>query len=99
MCGLGKPRRLAPPPGSRLREHNRAHLDFGNGATSSATEFAPAAVPEGYTRIVAPTLAQIPPGGDVIRCQYVLAPLDRDMDVLDVRGYQSKGGIIRSRTR
>jgi hypothetical protein len=51
----------------------------------------PARVP-GYTRIVAPVVADLQPGDDRMECQYVLAPFDRDMDVLDVTGYQSKYG-------
>jgi hypothetical protein len=62
------------------------------GAATSAPEFSPPPVPEGYTRIVAPVIEGIEPGGDAIKCQYVLTPFDRDMDVLDIQGYQSKGG-------
>jgi hypothetical protein len=32
----------------------------------------------------------VPPGGDVTHCQYLAAPLDRDMDILGVLGYQSQ---------
>lgn len=51
----------------------------------------PAALP-GYTRVVAHTIQGIPPGGDVTKCQYLMAPLDHDVDVDDVVGYQSKFG-------
>jgi hypothetical protein len=37
-------------------------------------------------------VTDIQPGQDVTRCQYVMAPLDRDMDVLDISGAQSKWG-------
>src|SRR5689334_14290530 len=46
----------------------------------------------GYVRIFAKTIENIPPGGDVTKCQYLMPPLDRDMDVEDVVGYQSKFG-------
>ncbi|MET0339524.1 MAG: hypothetical protein ABW252_00905 [Polyangiales bacterium] len=46
----------------------------------------------GYTRLVAPVIKDIKPGQDVLRCQYIQAPLDRDIDVIDVTGHQSEGG-------
>jgi len=46
----------------------------------------------GYVRIAAKTIKNIPPGGDITKCQYVMPPLDEDMDVEDVVGYQSKFG-------
>lgn len=49
-------------------------------------------VPDGYKRVIAPVVEDVPPGGDVLLCQYVMAPFDRDMDVLDVKGFQSKYG-------
>jgi hypothetical protein len=60
--------------------------------SGSSAEFSPPPPADGYTRIVAPIIEAIAPGGDVVKCQYVLAPFDRDMDVLDITGYQSKGG-------
>jgi hypothetical protein len=62
------------------------------GKTAGAAEFAPPPPPPGYTRIVAPDVTGIEAGGDAIKCQYVLTPFDRDMDVLDISGYQSLGG-------
>lgn len=59
---------------------------------TATSEFAPPPAPEGYTRITAPVIDGIGPAGDVLRCQYVLAPFDRDVDVLDIQGYQSQGG-------
>jgi hypothetical protein len=47
---------------------------------------------EGYTRFVAPVVKSLQPGTDVMHCQYIQAPLDRDIDILDVQGYQSEGG-------
>jgi hypothetical protein len=57
-----------------------------------AAEFSPPAPEAGYTRYTAPSIPDLEPGADVMRCQYILAPFDRDMDVLDVSGYQSRGG-------
>ena len=45
---------------------------------ASADQFAPPAVADGYTRVVAPTISGIQPGGDVLKCQFVLAPFDRE---------------------
>lgn len=61
-------------------------------AEQTATAFDPPPPPEGYTRIVAPIVTGIEPGADVIHCQYVTAPLDHDVDILDVGGAQSAGG-------
>jgi hypothetical protein len=41
---------------------------------------------------VAPVVTAIAPGADMMFCQYIQAPLDRDIDILDVQGYQSKDG-------
>ncbi|HVU05083.1 MAG TPA: hypothetical protein VHE30_25210 [Polyangiaceae bacterium] len=60
--------------------------------TTETTTFEVPPLKAGYTRIVAPVVEGIEAGGDSIQCQYVLEPFDRDMDVLDVVGYQSKGG-------
>jgi len=54
--------------------------------------FNPPPAKAGYTRIVAPVMANLAPGSDVMYCQYIQAPLDRDMDILDVTGYQSTAG-------
>ncbi|HEX7672273.1 MAG TPA: hypothetical protein VF395_21905 [Polyangiaceae bacterium] len=59
---------------------------------SGAEAFNPAPPPAGYTRITAATVKDVPPGGDVTYCQYVMPPLDHDVDVLAVSGYQSKFG-------
>ncbi len=47
---------------------------------------------DGYTRFVAPVVKGIAPGSDLTHCQYIQAPLDRDIDVMDAEGYQSEGG-------
>jgi hypothetical protein len=62
--------------------------------TSSAQSgaFNPPAVAEGYTRLVPTDVPTVAPGDDVTYCQYVMAPLDHDVDVLDVMGYEGKGG-------
>lgn len=57
-----------------------------------APGFKPPAAADGYTRIVAPVVEGLAPGSDVTYCQYVHGPFDTDMDVLDVGGYQSRGG-------
>jgi len=55
------------------------------------TGFTPPPVAAGYTRIVAPDVT-VDTGGDVMFCQYVQGPLDHDVDILDVRGFQSAFG-------
>lgn len=54
--------------------------------------FTPPAPAEGYTRYVGPVIHAVPPGGDVMYCQWVSNPFDHDVDVLDLTGYQSKFG-------
>ena len=62
------------------------------GESSQPGAFKPPSVPEGYTRFISPTVEAVPPGGDVTYCQYVMAPLDHDVDVLGVSGAQSRFG-------
>ena len=62
------------------------------GGPSPSTSFNPPAEPEGYTRLTAKTVHAVEPGADVTYCQYIMAPFDRDMDILDVGGYQSGFG-------
>jgi hypothetical protein len=59
---------------------------------AEADGFSPPPPAAGMTRIVTPTVHDVQPGGDVMYCQYVLAPFDRDMDILSVGGYQSRMG-------
>jgi len=50
------------------------------------------AATEGYQRFETTTVKNVAPGSDVTYCQYVMAPADHDMDIIDVRGYQSELG-------
>jgi hypothetical protein len=59
---------------------------------ASSGAFNPPKLLDGYIRLRANTITDIPPGGDVTHCQYAMAPLDRDMDVMDVQGTQSAFG-------
>ena len=61
----------------------------GGGTTEG---FNPPPARAGYTRIVSPVVKGIRPGEDLTLCQYVQAPLDRDIDILDAEGYQSAFG-------
>jgi hypothetical protein len=54
--------------------------------------FAPPPPSPGYTRLVSKTVAAIQPGQDITHCQYIMAPVDHDVDILGVLGYQSKFG-------
>ena len=62
----------------------------------SAGGFTPPKLLEGYTRLVANTIPDIPAGADVTHCQYAMAPLDRDMDILSMiycgEFYQTRSG-------
>jgi hypothetical protein len=60
--------------------------------TASAKVFDPPPARSGFTRFVAPVMENLAAGTDTMYCQYVQAPLDHDVDVLDVEGYQSLGG-------
>jgi hypothetical protein len=63
------------------------------GATGKVVEaFNPPPPADGYTRIVAPVIKGLEPGADRMYCQYVLAPFDHDVDVIDTGGYQSRYG-------
>jgi hypothetical protein len=62
------------------------------GKHGSPEAFDPPPPRSGYTRFVPPVMENLAAGTDTMYCQYVQAPLDRDMDVLDVQGYQSLGG-------
>jgi hypothetical protein len=54
--------------------------------------FAPAALQPGYVRFVTPVIPQIDSGADVMWCQWVAGPSDKDQEVVDVTGEQSKYG-------
>jgi hypothetical protein len=64
----------------------------GGGPGPGTSGFNPPAAPEGYTRLTAKTVKGIESAADVTYCQYIMAPFDRDMDVLDIGGYQSTFG-------
>jgi hypothetical protein len=61
-------------------------------STPPSGQFAPPPPAAGYTRIVAPMVSAVAPGADVMFCQYIQGPLDHDVDILDVQGYQSNFG-------
>lgn len=68
-------------------------LGCGSGQGSSGPQgFNPPPPEAGYTRLKAETVKDVPPGGDVTYCQYVMAPLGHDVDVLAMAGYQSAFG-------
>jgi hypothetical protein len=73
---------------------NRAKPPSGKPAAtvSESTAFDPGPVEDGYTRFTAKTIKGVEPGGNVTYCQYVMAPTDHDVDVLDVTGAQSEIG-------
>lgn len=52
--------------------------------------FNPPPAPSGYTRLVAPLIEGIEPGTDVQFCQIIYGAQDRDLDILDVKGFQSR---------
>jgi hypothetical protein len=62
------------------------------GEPSTAGAFTVPAVASGYTRLTATTITDIMPGADATYCQYLMAPVDYDMDIVDTRGAQSKYG-------
>ncbi|MDB4936519.1 MAG: hypothetical protein JWP87_3491 [Labilithrix sp.] len=51
----------------------------------------PAAGPD-ETRLFAPLVDEIPAGGDVTWCTYIANPFEREVDVVQSRGFQSKFG-------
>ena len=63
-----------------------------NDPSSGTGAFNPGPAAEGYTRLTAQTIHGVKPGDDVTFCQYLMAPFDHDVDVLDVEGAQSKFG-------
>jgi hypothetical protein len=75
-CSSSPADQLSPPPG-------------GSGTPDGFNPPPPAA---GYTRLVSPIVPGVKPGEDLTVCQYLQAPLDRDLDILDAQGYQSAYG-------
>ncbi|HEX4337325.1 MAG TPA: hypothetical protein VH062_15520 [Polyangiaceae bacterium] len=59
---------------------------------AQSTTFNPPAAADGYTRFSSKTVKDVLPGGDATYCQYVMAPTDHDIDVMDVTGVQSEIG-------
>jgi hypothetical protein len=64
----------------------------GEGTVGLPTAFDPGPVVDGYTRYSMKKVEAIGPGDDVTYCQYVTAPFDHDVDIVDVTGAQSKLG-------
>lgn len=60
--------------------------------SSSDVTFTPPALEAGFTRLQPDGLKGIEPGQDVTHCQYAMAPVDHDVDIVDVTGGQSKYG-------
>ncbi|HMJ14104.1 MAG TPA: hypothetical protein VK524_21955, partial [Polyangiaceae bacterium] len=58
---------------------------------SDSKGFDPPPPEQGYERVVAP-IVTTSPGDDVMHCQYVVAPFDRDLDIIDMKGWQSEFG-------
>jgi hypothetical protein len=60
--------------------------------TTPSAGFNPPPAAEGYRRLVAATIPDIQPGGDVTYCQYVMPSFDHDVDIIDLTGHQSHYG-------
>jgi hypothetical protein len=54
--------------------------------------FNPPDAAPGYTRFVSPVIQGIKPGTDAMWCQFVAVGADKDIDVVDITGVQSKYG-------
>jgi hypothetical protein len=68
-------------------------------AASSSTDepafiagFSPPAAAPNEVRLVAPLVTNIPASGDLTWCTYIANPFDREVDVVQSRGFQSKFG-------
>jgi hypothetical protein len=90
-CGSSSDLRDDTQPSDPSMHADSTHAGVGHGTTTAGV-FAPPPPAAGYTRIVAPVMTGLAPGSETVHCQFVQAPLDRDMDVLDVQGFQSAGG-------
>ena len=86
-CGSGD-----GSPGSTKQTTSSNKTPTSDTSTQSSSAFTLPPLADGYTRFEAATVKDIQPGGDTTHCQYVMAPLDHDADILDVRGAQSKFG-------
>jgi hypothetical protein len=65
-------------------------MGCGSDDSGPRDEFDPPPARAGYTRLVAPLIEAIEPGADLQFCQIIYAPQDRDLDILDVTGFQSR---------
>jgi hypothetical protein len=54
--------------------------------------FSPPDPAPGHTRLIAPTIPSIAPGADQTYCQWLAEPSDVDRQIVDMQGYQSRGG-------
>src|SRR5215510_1848689 len=54
--------------------------------------FSPPDPAPGHTRMIAPTIHAIAPGVDQAYCQWLAEPSDVDRQIVDMQGYQSRGG-------
>ena len=54
--------------------------------------FRPPAAQAGELRLFAPLVEEVPPGGDLTWCTYIANPFDREVDVIQSRGFQSRFG-------
>jgi hypothetical protein len=61
-------------------------------SSAAAKPWEPPPPSAGYTRLEVPMVHDLTPGSDNTFCQFIQAPLDHDVDVLDVEGFQSSGG-------
>lgn len=74
------------------RAEGSTHADPWHGTAKPGDPFAPAPPTAGYTRFTTPVMKNLAPNTNTSYCQYIQAPSDRDVDVLDVQGHQSFGG-------
>jgi hypothetical protein len=66
--------------------------DDGSGSEQLVAGFNPPPVPTGYKRYVTPAVHQLQPGQDLILCQWIDAASVDDVDVADLKGYQTVTG-------
>jgi hypothetical protein len=65
--------------------NNADNADFVEG-------FDPPPPQPGEMRVIAPLVEGVPAGGDLTWCTYIANPFDREVDVIQSRGFQSKFG-------
>ena len=89
-------RALRYSPGAAGRSFSLAAILLlsacGAPAPSTNNGFTPPAALAGYTRYTLPVIEAIPPGSDILKCQWLAAPADHDQYITVVGGAQSKGG-------